>query len=76
MFVFEKKKSLSGNEGFFLFRERNATELMLWLIQETIAFGELTRLPKNLIKLSLLSSNTDESILHGEDSSVHSLPTW
>lgn len=31
----------------------------LWLTQETIAFGGLTSLPKNPMKLSLLSSNTD-----------------
>lgn len=58
LFVLEKK-SLNGNKGFSLFYKRKARKLILWLIQETIAFVELTSPPKNPMKLSLLSSNTD-----------------
>ena len=50
---------------------------MLWLIQETIAFVELTTPPKNPRKLSLLSSNTDQrSILQGKTLLLSSVSTY
>lgn len=77
LFVLGGKKSLSGNKGFSLFYKRNARELMLWLIQETIAFVELTTPPKNPRKLSLLSSNTDQrSILQGKTLLLSSVSTY